>query len=315
MLATGALTAAVCVGLAALTGSRGPVMGVVLAFQLGVAPLLGELDVLGNARFAIPSVAVARLGGRRAASSRRCRWPARSRSCWPGPSRGLGAGLWRARTPGDLVSRSMRALAGVRPAPPVPAATLAALLAVSVASPLSVGILALRPAVRARRATAALRAALIGRGVAVARSRRWPRASTVEPCALGRGGGDLVLSAAVVVVGRGRCAVRRAAAARERELLAERAAADERLRIARELHDAVGHDVSLMVVQAEALAATVEPAREARRRDRRARPAHDGRDAPHAAGAARRRRRWRRSRGWSALDGVRGRRRARRACR
>ena len=44
---------------------------------------------------------------------------------------------------------------------------------------------------------------------------------------------------------------------RERELLAERAVAEERVRIAQELHDVVAHNVSLIVVQAQALAATV----------------------------------------------------------
>jgi signal transduction histidine kinase len=55
---------------------------------------------------------------------------------------------------------------------------------------------------------------------------------------------------------------------RERELLAERAVAEERVRIAQELHDVVAHNVSLIVVQAQALAATL--------RDERVTEATDG---------------------------------------
>jgi signal transduction histidine kinase len=43
---------------------------------------------------------------------------------------------------------------------------------------------------------------------------------------------------------------------REREILAEAAVAEERVRIAQELHDVVAHNVSLIVVQAQALGAT-----------------------------------------------------------
>ena len=98
VLVSGALTAAVCVGLAALTGSRGPVMGLVLAFQLGAAPLLAQLDVLGNARLAIPAVAISRFGGTDGLVAPRCRSPAAIAIILAWAAAGLGAGLWRTRT-------------------------------------------------------------------------------------------------------------------------------------------------------------------------------------------------------------------------
>jgi hypothetical protein len=63
VLIAGGLTSAVCVGLAALTGSRGTVIGLALAFQLGVSPILAQVEAIGDARYGIPSVAIARIGG------------------------------------------------------------------------------------------------------------------------------------------------------------------------------------------------------------------------------------------------------------
>ena len=89
------LLSAATVGLAGLSGSRGMVIGIVLAFQLGLAPILAQVSAIGDARYAIPSVATARIGGSIAdelalgvAILVVLAWAAAT----------LGAGLWRTRT-------------------------------------------------------------------------------------------------------------------------------------------------------------------------------------------------------------------------
>jgi hypothetical protein len=89
------LLSAASVGLAALAGSRGMVIGIVLAFQLGLSPILAQVGALGDARYAIPSVATARIGGDLAGELALgaailvvLAWAALT----------LGAGLWRTRT-------------------------------------------------------------------------------------------------------------------------------------------------------------------------------------------------------------------------
>jgi hypothetical protein len=62
VLAAGALSTAVAVGLCAMVGSRGPVIAIMLAFNLAMAPLLAGMGFLGDVRQAIPTVALNRIG-------------------------------------------------------------------------------------------------------------------------------------------------------------------------------------------------------------------------------------------------------------
>jgi hypothetical protein len=61
LLATAAISSAVAVGLSALIGSRVPVIAIVLAFNLAIAPILVGISFLGDLRQAIPTVALARI--------------------------------------------------------------------------------------------------------------------------------------------------------------------------------------------------------------------------------------------------------------
>jgi hypothetical protein len=63
VLVAGALSTAIAVGLSALVGSRGPVIGTMLAFLLALQPLLIAIGFLGAARDVIPKIDLTRIAG------------------------------------------------------------------------------------------------------------------------------------------------------------------------------------------------------------------------------------------------------------
>jgi ABC-type transport system involved in multi-copper enzyme maturation permease subunit len=62
VIAAGALSTAIAVGLSALVGSRGPVIGTMLAFLLALQPLLIAIGFLGFVRELVPAIDIARVG-------------------------------------------------------------------------------------------------------------------------------------------------------------------------------------------------------------------------------------------------------------
>ncbi len=62
VLAAAALGSAMAVGLSVLVGSRGPVIGILLAFYLAIQPLLIGMGFLGEVRQVMPAAALNRIG-------------------------------------------------------------------------------------------------------------------------------------------------------------------------------------------------------------------------------------------------------------
>jgi hypothetical protein len=63
LLLAGVLGTAVAVGLSAVVGSRGPVIAVLLGFELAVLPILSAMKALGGARQLVPTEALERIAG------------------------------------------------------------------------------------------------------------------------------------------------------------------------------------------------------------------------------------------------------------
>ena len=97
-LAAAALSTAMGVGLSALVGSRGPVIGILLAFFLAVQPILQQLAFLGDGRGAIPSLALHRIGDLPPAGDIHVALAGALAVVLAWGAAALAAGAWRTRT-------------------------------------------------------------------------------------------------------------------------------------------------------------------------------------------------------------------------
>jgi ABC-type transport system involved in multi-copper enzyme maturation permease subunit len=98
VLVAGALSTAVAVGVSALVGSRGPVIGIMLAFYLAVQNLLLAMGFLGGVRQIVPDVAIRRIGDLEQASNVQIGLGAAILVLIAWSVVTLGLGAWRTRT-------------------------------------------------------------------------------------------------------------------------------------------------------------------------------------------------------------------------
>ena len=98
VLASGGLSTAMAVGIAALVGSRGPVIGILLAFHLAIIPLLQQMTLLGSARQILPIPALNRIGDQAQAGELHVALLTAILAVIGWGALALAAGAWRTRT-------------------------------------------------------------------------------------------------------------------------------------------------------------------------------------------------------------------------
>jgi hypothetical protein len=98
ILAAGALSTAMAVGISALVGSRGPVIGILLAWFLAIQTLIVAITFLGSAREGLPSVALGRIGDVEVTGSVHTALGTAIAVVIAWAAVSMGAGAWRTRT-------------------------------------------------------------------------------------------------------------------------------------------------------------------------------------------------------------------------